>query len=69
MFNAASIVVETSNLTLTPATENERAILASTREPGTEHLAGIATAAATIYEVATRLQSAIPPPTADDRIH
>ena len=69
MFNAAAIVVETSNLTLTPATENERAILASTREPGTEHLVGIATAAATIYEVATRLQSAIPPPTADDRIH
>ncbi len=70
MFNAAAIVIETSNLTLTPATEKERATLAGTREPGTEHLAGIATAAATIYQVATRLQSEIPPPADDDdRIH
>ncbi|MCY4634753.1 MAG: hypothetical protein OXG04_09670 [Acidobacteria bacterium] len=69
MFNAAAIVIETSNLTPTPAAVKERATLAGTREPGTEHLAGIATTAATIYEVATRLQSEIPPPTADDRIH
>lgn len=70
MVNAAAIVIETSNLTLTPATEKERATLAGTRDAGTEHLAGIATAAATIYEVATRLQSEVPPPAADDdRIH
>ena len=70
MLNAAAIVVETSNLTLTPATGQERATLAGTRDPSTAHLAGIATAAATIYEVATRLQSRVPPPADDDdRIH
>ena len=54
-FNAGAIVVETSNLTTTPATGKERATLAASREPDNPHIAGIAATAGTIYEVATRL--------------
>ena len=69
-FNAAAIVIETSNLTTTPATEKERATLITARNPDTTYIAGIAAAAATIYEVATRLQTEIALPADDDnRIH
>lgn len=69
-FNAAGIVIETSNLTTTPATEEERTKLVTTREADITHLVGIATTAATIYEIATRLQTQISLPTNDDkRIH
>lgn len=70
VFNAARMVVETSSLTMAPATEKERATMMATREPGTTHLGGIATTAATIYEIATRLQTEIPlPADRDERIH
>jgi len=68
-FNAGAIVLETSNLTTTPATGKERRTLVASREPDTPHIAGIAAAAATIYEIATRLQTEIPLPADDDRIH
>ena len=69
-FNAGAIVLETSNITTTPATEKERRTLAASREPDTPHLAGIAAAAATIYEIATRLQTEIALPNdGDKRIH
>ena len=69
-FNAGAIVLETSNLTTTPATEKERRTLVASRDPDTPHIAGIAAAAATIYEIATRLQTEIPLPDNDDkRIH
>ena len=69
-FNAAAIVIETSNLTTTPATEKERATLAASQDPDTTHLADIAAAAATICEIATRLQTEIAlPDDGDDRIH
>ena len=69
-FNAGAIVLETSNITTTPATEKERRTLVASREPDTPHLAGIAAVAATIYEVATRLQTEIPLPAGDnERIH
>lgn len=68
-FNAAAIVIETSNLTTTPATREERVKLVATQEPGTEHLAGIAATASTIYEVATRMQAEIPPPADDGQVH
>ena len=61
MFIAGAIVVETSNLTPTPATEDERAILAASREPGMGYLAGIASAAASIHKVANRLRFKISP--------
>jgi len=66
-FNAGAIVVETANLTTTPATGKERATLAASREPDTPHIAGIAAVAATIYEVATRLQTEIVLPEDDDK--
>ena len=69
IFHAGAIVIETSNITPTPATQRERATLTATREPGTEHLAGIAAAASTIYEVATRLQAELPPPGDDNQVH
>ncbi|MYD85313.1 MAG: hypothetical protein F4137_10185 [Acidobacteria bacterium] len=68
-FNAGAMVIEISNLTTTPATRDERTKLVATREPGTEHLAGIAAAASTLYEIATRLQTEIPSPTDDNQIH
>ena len=69
-FNAGAIVLETSEITTTPATEKERLTLAASRNPDTPHLAGIAAAAATIYEIATRLQTEIALPNDDDnRIH
>lgn len=68
-FNAAVIVTDTSNLTPTPATEAERVELSATRKPRTEHLVSIATAAAILYEIATRLQIEIPPPTDDNQVH
>ena len=69
-FNAATIVIETSNLTTTPATEKERATLMTARNPDTTYITGIAAAAATIYEVAARLQTQIALPAVDvDRIH
>ena len=69
-FSAGAIVLETSSITTTPATEKERRTLAASRDPDTPHLAGIAAAAATIYEIATRLQTEIALPNDDDkRIH
>ena len=69
-FNAGAIVLETSNITTTPATEKERRTLVASREPDTPHLAGIAASAATIYEIATRLQTEIAlPDDGDKRIH
>ena len=68
--NAAGMMVETSVLTTAPATETERATMMATREPGTTHLSGIATTAATMYEIATRLQTEIPlPESGKERIH
>jgi len=69
-FDAAAIVIETSKLSTTPATEQEHTRLAATREPGTTHLARTAAAGSVAYEVATRLQTEIPlPADDDDRVH
>lgn len=68
-FHATAIVMETSNVTPTPATDEERLKLVGTRKPGTRHLAGIAAAASTLYEVATRIECEVPLRTASKRIH
>ena len=68
--NAAGMVVETSALTTAPATEKERATMMATRKPGTTHLSGIATTAATMYEIATRLQTEFPlPSSGEEPVH
>ena len=62
IFNTAAIVIETSNLTTTPATEDERKTVMGTRAEGTMYLNGIATTSAAIYEIATRLTTEVPLP-------
>ena len=69
-FNAGAIVLETSNITTTPATEKERRTLAASREPDTPHLAGSPQPRRRSTRVATRLQTEIAlPDDGDKRIH
>ena len=68
-FNAAAILIETSHLTTTPATKQERENVVRTTEDDTRVLAAIASTASTLYEIATRLQAEIPAPTDDGQVH
>ena len=70
VLNAAAIVIETSNLTATPASGNERSAVRGAREEGIRYLDGIAVMATTIHKIATRLTREIPLPAEhDETVH